>query len=194
MPRRRHIRGGVLPDTAVAVYGKGKDEAQRFADDFRKELLEDNSIVDDDGNIHRLKFNHPIVTTYRAEPVYDSRSQSIIAPKFKEGFPDTHLHNPDLHTSMSNEYGLNRHASSTSSYTPFVSTTVDKTIATKYARDRLSEFPDIPVKIYTIKSPYAIDVQNFHKMLKRNQEYVIAGRVPRHHIVNTETYDIHNPP
>jgi hypothetical protein len=194
MRQRRQPRGGVLPDDAVGNYGKGKDEAQRYADDFRKEMLEDNSIIDDDGERHKLKFNHPIVRTYRAEPVYDARSQSIIAPRFKEGFPDTYSERPGLHNDMRRSYGLARHASSTASYTPFVSTTVDKEIAKQYARKRLKDFPDLPVKIYTIESPYAIDVRHFRQTLNRNQEYVIPGRVPRHHIVATETYDKHNPP
>jgi hypothetical protein len=190
MRQRQQLRGGVLPETAVQDYGKGKSEAQRFADDFRKEMLEDNSIIDDYGIRRKLKFNYPLVRVYRAEPLYDARSQSIMAPKFKTGFKDTHEHSPDVHADFLSKFDLNKHASSTSSYTPFVSTTLDKEIAINYARERLKEFPDVPVKIYTIESPYAIDVRHLHKMLKRNQEYIIAGRVPKNHIVSAKTISI----
>jgi hypothetical protein len=183
-------RGGILPDNSVQNYGKGKEEAQRYADDFRREMLVDNTIIDDYGEKHTLEYNNPIVRLYRAEPVYDikSKSKSLIAPRFKEGFEDTHFQNPELHRSMLESYGLNRHASSTSSYTPFISTTLDKDIATKYALNRLEENPNVPVKIYTIESPHAIDVRGLHRMLNRNQEFVIAGRVPKNHIVKTEIY------
>jgi hypothetical protein len=187
---KHQTRGGILPDNSVENYGKGEEEAQRYADDFKREMLVDNTIIDDYGEKHTLEYNKPIVRLYRAEPVYDitSKSKSLIAPRFKEGFEDTHFHNPVLHRSMLSEYGLNRHASSTSSYTPFISTTLDKDIAKNFALNRLKEFPNVPVKIYTIESPDAIDVRGLHKMLNRNQEFVIAGHVPKNHIVNTETY------
>ena len=200
------LHGGVLGAEAIRDYGEGKEEAERYSKEFIADLKRDPKFKSHDGEQRVLKLNDDMVKLYRAEPVYEGSDMPLYAPRFKPGIRDPAARQRpnyyeskfkpgirdqaarETHEHEMQNFGVNEHLYSAAPYTPFVSTTPDFERAIHYAKERGAQHKKVPMRIYEITSPNAVDVSGFETNTE-NREFIIPGYVPKDQYKIVATYE-----